>query len=153
VGLLLVGLIVSAAGFSLDAGRFTGFDAMIGVGVAVFGVAVALASAGVYGVAIHHLGAFGFVGSLGLRSVLLIEAAATFLLVADVQSGDRLETGALFVPGSILLAVGLVSLARLPGQSLSTAALVLGGGVGLGSYLLHRYTRFRLGVAAEELEP
>lgn len=143
VSLLGAALVVGSATLLVEAGP-------LGVGVAVVSVAVALASEGVYGVALLHLGLVGLAGTPTVVGLVLLEAASVFLLVADTPPGDRIETGALVVPVAVALAVGTATLAESRG--LLTAATVLVVVVALGTYLVHRYGRVRLGLAARELE-
>lgn len=143
MGLLAVGGVVSGGALFVEAG-------WIGAAVALFGVAVAFLSTGFYGVALQHLGAVGLVPSPSLAGLVLLEAAAVFLLFADAPPGDRLLTGVLAVP---LVIVGGVALATLAaGNGVLAAALVLVLVVAVGTYVAHRYTRVRLGIAAGELD-
>lgn len=141
--LLVAGLLASGVGLFLDGGR-------IGVAVAFVGVAVALLAAGFYGVAMLHLGAIAVVDTPSIAGLALLEAAALFLVVADVRPGRRLEVGTLFVPISVLLAVGTVSLARRSDFVAASVALV--AVVALGTYLLHRYAAVRFGAPTGGLD-
>lgn len=121
-----------------------------GAAVAGFGVAGSYLTRGVYGVGIHHLGAIALVSvdAVSVVDVVLIEAAATFLLAADAPRGHRFEAGALLLPVGILLAVGAGFTTQRAG--LPTAAVALVVVVALGSYLVHRYGRVRLGLTMGE---
>jgi hypothetical protein len=143
VGLLVVGGAASAGALSLEAGP-------VGVVIALLGIAVAYVWSGFYGVAVHHLGAVGLVEAPGLPGLVLLEAAAVFLLVADAPPGDRLLTGTLAVPAAIVLGVTLATVAG--GRGYLAAALVLVLVVAIGTYATHRYARVRLGLAAGELD-
>jgi hypothetical protein len=92
----------------------------------------------------------GLVDAPSLPGLILLEAAAVFLLVAEAPPGDRLLTGTLAVPTAIVLGVALATVAE--GRGYAAAALVLVLVVAIGTYVTHRYARVRLGLAAGELE-
>lgn len=140
---LVIGGGVSALALFVAAGP-------LGVLVAVLGVAGAIVTTGVLGVAMLHLGAVALVDTPTMVELVLLETAAAFLLVVDVPPGHRLETGALFVPVAVGLAVAVTTISQRNG--LPTAVFVLVGCVVLGTYLFHRYARLRLGLTAGELE-
>jgi hypothetical protein len=131
--LLTVALGVSAGGLFIEAG-------VSGVAVAVLGVAVAIATTGTYGVAVQHLGGITVLASPSVVAILSLETAALFLLVSDMS--ERLETGTLFVPVAVALAVGTVATAQSRGFVF--ASIALAGVVGASVYALHRYTAVRL---------
>lgn len=120
----------------------------LGVVVAVVAVGVAAVTRGSYGVGVAHLGALALVDGLTVVGLVLLEMGSAFLLVQEFPPGHRFETGALAIPVVVVLAVGVATLAA--SRSLLTVAVVLCLVVGSGSYLLHRYGRVRLGLAAGE---
>ena len=120
----------------------------LGVGVAIVAVGVATVTRGGYGVGVAHLGALALVDDLPVVGVVLLEMASVFLLVQEFPPGQRLESGALAVPVTVVLAVGVATLAA--DRSVLTAAVSLLLVVAGGSYVLHRYGRVRLGLAAGE---
>lgn len=143
--LLAVALLVSAPALFVEVGP-------LGALVAVVSVGAAVATTGVLGVATLHLGAVALLSASPptVVTLVLLETASTFLLGADVPPGRRLETGALFVPVAVVLSVVVATVAERNG--LPTAALALVVAVALGTYVLHRYARLRLGLAAGELD-
>lgn len=143
LGLALVALVISSVGLYDDAGR-------LGIVVAVTGVAVAVVTAGFYGVAVHHLGVVALPDAPSLVGLVLLETAGAFLLAADAPPGRRLETGSLFVPVAVVLAVVTTVLAERQGFPSATVALAVV--VGLGIYVLHRYAHARLGPVGSDLE-
>jgi hypothetical protein len=141
--LLSVALLTSVGGLFAEGGR-------AGVAVAVVGVAVAVATAGFYGVAVQHLGAVALVDAASAVGITLLETATLFLLVADAPPGQRLEVGTVSVPAIVLFAVGTVSLAQ--DRGFVTASVLLAVVVTVGGYLLHRYASVRFGGATRELD-
>jgi hypothetical protein len=143
LALLAAALAVSGGALFLEAGR-------LGALVAVISVGVAIATTGVLGVATLHLGVLALVNPPTVVGLVLLETASGFLLVAETPPSRRLETGALFVPVSVVLAVVILTVAEQ--ASLAAGATVLIGTVAVGAYLVHRYARVRLGLAAGELD-
>jgi len=143
LALLAVALAVGGGALFLEAGP-------LGALVAVISVGVAIATTGVLGVATLHLGALALVNGPTVVGLVLLETASGFLLVAETPPSRRLETGARFVPVSVVLAVVILTVAEQ--ASLAVGATALVGGVAVGTYLFHRYARVRLGLAAGELD-
>jgi len=143
LALLAVALAVSGGALFLEAGR-------LGALVAVVSVAIAVGTTGIVGVAVLHLAIVALPNPPSIVGLVLVEAASCFLLVAETPVSHRLETGALFVPISVWLAVAVIILAER--TSLAAGAVALIGAVAVGTYLFHRYARVRLGLAAGELD-
>lgn len=143
LALLGVAGLVSAGGLTVEVGPLGALVALLAVGVAAL-------VGGVYGVGVLHLGILGVGVTPSVVGVILVEAAAVFLFVSDGSPGHRLELGALAVVLTSTLAVGVTTLAEARG--LLVGAVVLCLVVAVGSYLVHRYGRVRLGLAAGELD-
>lgn len=139
-------LALAAVGFAVGAVALFVATGPLGVLVAVAAAGVALGATGVLGVATLHLGAIALVSTPTVVGLVLLETASFFLLVADTPPGRRLETGALFVPISVVLAVAVSTVGQQNGPVMGALALVTT--VALGTYLLHRYAHVRLGIAA-----
>jgi hypothetical protein len=118
--------------------------AVVGVG----GVLVAVVLGSVYGVAAHHLGTMAVLDAPTVVSLLALETAAVFLLLATAPRGDRLLTWSLVVSTTTVLAVGTILLAGREPLVVVAGALVVG--VGGLVYFTHRYAQVRLGLAAKE---
>lgn len=138
-----VALVVASVAFFPEVG-------VLGLAVAAVGVGVALVTTGVTGVALLHLGALAVGGELGVVGLVLLETASAFVLVGDAPAGQRLETGALFVPVAVGLAVAVTLVAE--GNGLPAGALALVVAVAVGTYVLHRYAHVRLGLANGDLD-
>jgi hypothetical protein len=131
--LVTAALGVSGGGLFIEVG-------FLGAAVGFVGVLVAIMSTGIYGVAVQHLGSIAVLGSSSVVAILALETAALFLLVSD--SKTRLETGTLFIPVAVSLAVGTVVVASSHGFVAASTALV--GVVGLSVYVFHRYAAARV---------
>jgi hypothetical protein len=135
------GLASIAGGLFVEAG-------LVGAGIAVVAVGIATVTRGVYGVGLAHLGALAAVDEMTVVGIVLLGMGSTFLLVGEFPRGQRLEAGAVAVPLVVSLAVGTVTVAAE--YTLLTAAVAVVLVVAVGSYLLHRYGRLRLGLTAGE---
>jgi hypothetical protein len=141
VNLFLVGGLVSVAALTLEAGA-------LGAAVGLVGIGAAVMTTGFYGVAVHHVGAVAVVDAVTLPGLVLLEAAAVFLLLSDPPASHRLTTGSLLIPLVVVLGVATATVAT--NWSLLDAVLALVTLVVVGTYALHRYARVGLGLESEE---